>query len=237
MTGRALNDSENMKDQTRAKTLDQVSFVPRCHCRGSRACSRDSVRGPSTSTGSGGCRSGCSPCSGGLDQVGRAQPITSWCRHAGSPDLGSNTVGSGHRPRCSPDRGSRRGMACSRRVRIYAPRYVPVVKKSCKRTLRLIVVSRVRSSNIFCAPTSRRCRLQRLDVTDGRLHRSACTTESGPMARGNYCGIKIPAHNFAPVADVVNPVTWAGSVPYAAGIAPRMRIGHSKSGSTCPGCS
>ncbi len=129
--------------------------------------------------------------------MGRAQPITSWCRHAGSPDLGSNTVGSGHRPRCSPDRGSRRGMACSRRVRIYAPRYVPVVKKSCKRTLRLIVVSRVRSSNIFCAPTSRRCRLQRLDVTDGRLHRSACTTESGPMARGNYCGIKIP-HTIVP---------------------------------------
>lgn len=39
---------------------------------------------------------------------------------------------------------------------------------------------------------------------------------------------KDSAHNFAPVADVVNPVTWAGSVPYAAGIAPRMRIGHSK---------
>lgn len=39
---------------------------------------------------------------------------------------------------------------------------------------------------------------------------------------------KDSAHNCAPVADVVNPVTWAGSVPYAAGIAPRMRIGHSK---------
>lgn len=29
-------------------------------------------------------------------------------------------------------------------------------------------------------------------------------------------------------ADTVDPVTWAGSVPYATGIAPRMRIGHSK---------
>ncbi|PVX59739.1 molybdopterin-binding oxidoreductase [Rhodococcus globerulus] len=31
-----------------------------------------------------------------------------------------------------------------------------------------------------------------------------------------------------PGADVVDPVTWAGSVPYATGITPRMRIGHSK---------
>lgn len=53
-----------------------------------------------------------------------------------------------------------------------------------------------------------------------------------PSAAPDAARTPAVAHSFrtqlTPGADVVDPVTWAGSVPYATGIAPRMRIGHSR---------
>lgn len=53
-----------------------------------------------------------------------------------------------------------------------------------------------------------------------------------PSAAPDAARTPAVAHSFrtqlTPGADVVDPVTWAGSVPYATDIAPRMRIGHSR---------
>lgn len=60
------------------------------------------------------------------------------------------------------------------------------------------------------------------------------STDPPTPPRADHDAARAPsvAHSFrtqlTPGADVVDPVTWAGSVPYATGIAPRMRISHSK---------
>ena len=135
---------------TRATTLDQVGFIHAATAADLELCSLDSVRRPPTSTGSGGCRSGCPPCCGGLDQVGRAQPIASWYRHAGSTgswehyrwirtsssmfSRSRKSTRNGSFPTCPHIRSEmRRGSR----------------QKPGKPTLRLIVVRRVRSSNNF----------------------------------------------------------------------------------------